>query len=245
MKHHTISLIALLLLFACNQPKKPDGLTINGHFSNASGKKIYLAELQPDGITNLDSITLDTKGTFQFARKPAEPGFYLVKTQSGENILLLLNPTETVTLQADFAKNPFDYEVSGSQGSTLLKDFYTQTFTRLSKADSLANILRKMQGSPEFYQMSVQFDPLFLRIIHDQKSFEKSFIEQHDTSLASIIVLNYKFGVLPILSIEEDLGVYLRLDSTLLKKYPQNKHVLALHQAIVDYQNARKQTPGN
>jgi hypothetical protein len=44
--------------------------------------------------------------------------------------------------------------------------------------------------------------------------------------------------VLPVLKEEDDFDMYKRLDSTLSKVYPANKHVLALHKRIIEYQQS-------
>lgn len=223
-----------LLIISCSQKPVQEGITINGQFLNAAGKKLYFSELEVDGIKKLDSLNLTESGTFKFSYKPADAGYYLLKTSSGENVLLLMEKNDTVHVSADLKDPAFDYSVSGSAGSALLKDFYTKTFINLSKADSLANILRKLQGTPELYKQSVAFDTLFMKIIDDQRNYEKSFILRNDKSLASLIVLNYKFGVLPVLTEDKDFDLYVKLDSTLSKVYPSNKHVLFLHQRVIE-----------
>jgi hypothetical protein len=227
-----------IFMVSCAEEQKQEGITISGNFLNAKGKQIYFAELETDGIKNLDSLVVDEKGTFNFQHKPLDAGFYLVKTNSGENVLLMLEKNETVDLSADLGATPFDYQITGSPGSILLKEFYTQTFEKLSKADSLAAILRNLQGTPEFYELSVKLDPLFIQIVEEQQALERSFIAKHDTSLASLIVLNYKFGMLPVLTIDKDFDLYKHLDSTLSKSYPSNKHVVNHHNKVIEYQQS-------
>ena len=230
----------IVIFFSCSRPLKPVGITVSGHFQNASGKKIYFSELEVDGIKNLDSTVLDDKGVFQFYHKPVDAGFYLIKSSSGENILLLMEKEESANVSADFKKAPFNYEVTGSSGSTCLKNFYSQTFINLSKADSLASILRKLKDTPDLYPKSVAFEPLFQNIIEDQKNLEKLFIRNNIKSLSSLIALNYKFGILPVLQEDEDFDLYLKLDSTLSKIYPSNKHVLFLHQRVAEHQRQQE-----
>jgi len=232
----SIYLGILFLVVACSQLRKPEGIDIEGEFQNASGKKLYFSELEVDGIINLDSIILDDKGKFKFRYKPSDAGFYLLKSVTGEKILLLLEKDESVKVFSNFDKVPFSYEVSGSPGSLLLKEYFFQTSVNLCKADSLTSILIKLKGTPEFFQRSIAFDTLFNKIINDQKTVEKTFISKNKNSLASLIVLNYTFGMLPVLKEDEDFNLYLLLDSTLTKSYPFNKHVLFLHKRVAEHQ---------
>ena len=241
MRSITVSLIFLaLILVSCSDPAKKQGIIIDGKFQNASGIKVIFAELDVDSIHNLDSITLDETGLFRFRFNPSETGFYIVRSSSGEYILLLLEKEEIVNVFADLKKQPFTYEVDGSPGSALLKEFYDHTLINLITADSLRSVLMENRESPNFYTLSLSFDSLFQKLIDHQKSIEKTFIQQNPNSLASLIVLNYKFGMTPVLNAEEDLPVFLELDSTLSIRYPGNKHVAFHHQRIVEYKRQEK-----
>jgi hypothetical protein len=238
-----ILLSIVIISISCTRQVKQDQPAISGQFLNASGKTITLNELTPDSVRKLDSVILDQTGKFRFAFTPQTAGFYLVKANTGENILLLAEKDEKITVSTDFKKEPFDYQVTGSPGSLLLKDFYTKTFVNLSKADSVAAILRKMQGSPDFYKQSVILEPVFMKIINDQKELERSFIRSNMKSLASLIILNYKFGMMPVLTIGDDFDLYAKLDSSLSIAYPSNKHVNLLHNIVVQYKEEQQQ-PG-
>jgi hypothetical protein len=237
MTSKRVLFIAIIGIFiSCNRQSKPEGISVTGHFLNASGKKIYFSELDFDAINNLDSTILDEKGAFRFNRKTTNAGFYLLAASTGENVLLLMEKEELAVVEADFKKVPFDYDVSGSPGSTLLKNFYSETFPQLSKADSLASNLKQLKNTPEFYPKSVEYEPLFQKIMDDQKKLEKGFIQNNNKSMASLIVLNYKFGMMPVLQEDQDFYLYLMLDSTLSVVYPSNKHVLFLHQKVIEHQ---------
>ena len=154
-------LLLSLMTFSCTEPAKKEGIVINGKFQNASGIKVMFRELDVDSIHNLDSITLDEKGLFRFKINPSDAGFYIVKTSTGEYILLLLEKDEEVNLFADMKALPFNYQVNGSPGSVLLKAFYESALINLSKADSLRSVLMDNRESPSFYKLSLSFDSLF------------------------------------------------------------------------------------
>jgi hypothetical protein len=234
----------IVILFSCSTQVNPNGIIINGQFQNGATRKIYFSELIVNGINNLDSAILDETGLFRFRFNPSETGFYVVKSSNGDYILLLLEKNESVNIFADLKKQPFTYQVDGSPGSALLKEFYDHTLVTLVAADSLRSVLMENRESPNFYKLSLSFDSLFQKLIDHQKIIEKTFIRQNPNSLASLIVLNYKFGMTPVLNAEEDFPVFLELDSTLSIRYPSNKHVAFHHQRVVEYkrQEMEKQT---
>lgn len=198
-------------------------------------------ELDVDSIHNLDSITLDEKGLFRFRFNPSDAGLYILNSSSGEYILLLLENEENVNVFADLKNQPFGYSINGSPGSGLLKEFYDLTLPNLVKADSLRAVLMENRESPLFYQLSLSFDSLFQKLIDDQKTIEKKFIQQNLNSLASLIVLNYKFGMMPVLKADDDFPIYKKLDSTLSLKYPANKHVSFHHQRVIEHQRQERE----
>ena len=97
------------------------------------------------------------------------------------------------------------------------------------------------RDSPDFYQISLRFDTLFQSLIEDQKKIEITFIKKNPVSLASLIVLNYKFGMVPVLNMDADLHIYKKLDSTLSLKYPSNKLVLFHHSRVTEYQRQERE----
>jgi hypothetical protein len=229
-------LLLCLIIVSCSGSKKEEGSVVNGKFQNATGVVIILRELDVDYIHDMDSVTLDEQGLFRFRINQPDAAFYILKSSSGEYILLLLEKEEEVNVLADLKKQPFDFKVIGSPGSILLKDFYDRTYINLAKVDSLRSVLMDNRDSPTFYQLSLSFDSLFLKLTGDQKNIEKTFILQNPNSLASLIVLNYKFGMKPVLTIEEDFPIFQMLDSTLQMKYPANKHVAFHHKRVVEHQ---------
>jgi hypothetical protein len=237
MKANRIIILLLsLIIFSCAEQAKKGEIMVDGKFQNAQGIKVMFGELDVDSLHNLDSIVLDETGLFRFRFNPPETGFYIIKSSSGEYILLLSERNEVVNIFADLKKRPFNYQVGGSPGSTLLKEFYDHTLINLVTADSLRSALMENRESPDFYQLSLSFDSLFQKLIDQQKIIEKTFIQQNPNSLASLIVLNYKFGMTPVLDPEEDFQVFLKLDSTLSTRYPSNKHVVFHHQRVVEHE---------
>jgi hypothetical protein len=55
------------------------------------------------------------------------------------------------------------------------------------------------------------------------------FINKYSSSLASLIVLNRKFGPNAVFKEDIDLGYFLKIDSGLMKTYPGNKHAIDHH----------------
>jgi hypothetical protein len=242
MRFIKILFLSLIIFFlSCSESKNRNGIVISGTIRNASGEKVVLRELDVDSFYDLDSATLDDIGFFRFICDPSDAGFYILRFVSGEYILLLVEKGDEVYVEADLGKQPFNYTVTGNPGSVILREFYTQTSRNLKKADSLRSVLMENRESPDFYRLSLSFDSIFLKIIEDQKILERTFIKQNPGSLTSLIVLNYKFGLTPVMKMEDDFSVFLDIDSALSIHYPDNKHVIFHHQRVIDYQRQEKE----
>jgi hypothetical protein len=102
--------------------------------------------------------------------------------------------------------------------------------------DSLDMLLAERQDSSDYYNLTQKLDTSFREIWENQRALETTFINNHSGSLASLVVLNYAFGMSPVLNMDEDFRYYQALDSTLSISFPGNKHVLFHHQRVMESQ---------
>jgi hypothetical protein len=229
--------IIIFFIMSCSgNMKKESSFTISGQIKYTTGMKAYLQELDLQDIKTLDSVVIGPQGKFSFTYSPADQGFYLLKLQNGRLITLLLNKGENVTIKGDLKSFPRNFEVSGSRESMLLEQFYDHTTMNKEKGDSLMDVLHTHQYASDYYKITISFDTLFQGIWQDQRKFEKNFIDKNIRSLASLLVLNYTFGPRPVLSKDEDFAYYLKVDSSMMKSFPTNKHVIYHHKRITEYQ---------
>jgi hypothetical protein len=225
------SILIILLLNACSPGHQNDTFTISGNIPALSGHKILLKEMDPKEILNLDSITVDPSGNFTLNEKVKEAGFYLLQFGAGKELVLSMEPGEKLVLSGNPGNIPESIQLSGSEGTRLLKEFYTLANRNKLKVDSLKTILRNAEGSPDFYKLSISADSAFQKINEAQKAIEKEFIDKHKEILASLIVLNFSLGSSPVLTMDEDLDYYQKL-TALSVKYANNKHVIYHRQRI-------------
>ena len=122
MKRSNLALLALTLLTVACQPKV-DRFTLNGHIAEAGGKTLYLDHMGLNKVEVLDSVKLDSEGSFSFS--PAAPtdcfDFYRLRIDN-KVINLTVDSTETVTVTASLPVMQIAYMVEGSENSARLKD---------------------------------------------------------------------------------------------------------------------------
>jgi hypothetical protein len=155
--------------------------------------------------------------------------------------VLMLNPGDKIDLSGSARDFPDNVVVKGPKEAMLLNDFFRHTRANERQVDSLEMLLAERQDSSDYYQLTQKLDTPFRQIWDRQRSYEMTFIDNNSGSLASLVVLNYAFGMSPVLSPEEDFAWYRKLDSALFVKFPENKHVKFHHQRV---ENDRKEAIG-
>ena len=98
---------------------------------------------------------------------------------------------------------------------------------RRAKAEGL--IAGFGQGEEGFYELTVMVDSLFNQIWERQRRYQKAFIREHAGDFSTLLVVNYHFGVRPVLSPKTDAEDYMRVDSGLMSNYPGNLHTIFFH----------------
>ncbi|MEI7983683.1 MAG: DUF4369 domain-containing protein [Bacteroidota bacterium] len=241
VRDKTILLLFFLILSSCGRLQQKQAI-VYGQLKEGKGEKIVLTELETKTIRKVDSVTLDTDGSFRFTVNLPETGFYMVHAPSGKVIVMLLNPGDTVNLSGMFPEFPDQVVLQGTGETGLLDEFFRFTRRNENAVDSLELLLAENQDSSGYFGLTQRVDTAFKNIWDRQRAYELEFIGKHPSSLVSLIVLNYAFGLNGILSPETDFACFERLDSSLTKSYPENKHVKYHHQRLMEYQRKHGRT---
>lgn len=228
-----------LILLGCNRQHE-DIAVVEGQFQNCCGETITLLELNTKSIEKLDSMVLDDSGRFRFSVKTEEPGFCMLQSKHGKVMVLYVEGGNTITLSGDFVSFPDRIRLKGPADAEALEEFFIFTRKNERKVDSLEMLLVEKQDSAGYYKLTLRVDTAFREIWDSQRDYGKAFIDRNSGSLVSLIVLNYSFGLSPVLSPEEDPAWYLKLDSSLMERYPENKHVQYHHQRMLEFQREQE-----
>lgn len=228
-----ISATVVLALSACeNNPK----FTIEGNISGASGKTLYLESTDIGGIEDIDSVKLSGDGSFQFKQKGAlAPDFYSLRVED-KLINLSIDSTETVTVKADFTKLPMEYEVSGSENCSKIKE--------LSKLQlDLESNVQKIAGSKTLAPGEIQ-DSVQHMIDAYKYKVKRQYIFQNPASAYSYFALFQKINnylIFNPLTNREDIKCFAAVATSWDMKYPHSDRSINLHNiAIRGMKNTRR-----
>jgi hypothetical protein len=231
-----LSLFCLMALLAsCGSRDIKDETVIRGKLAGGSGGKLLLLELDPAGTRAVDSAALSKDGSFSFKFKPQEPGFYLLRESGGRQAVIVAGKGEEITVEGDYRCLPRGLHVAGTEDAVLLNSFYEYSSHNQAAADSLQKLLADRRDDPGFADLAIRTDSLFKRIWDDQKAYEINFLNKHSSSFSSLLILNFSFGVRPVVSLEDDFPYYVKVDSALSRAYPANKQVLINRKRIEEF----------
>lgn len=236
MKFKIIYLIVILFAFSCGK----NDYKLSGIITNYSGKYIYLEELTSDSILPVDSVKLDQKGTFDFAKSLPSTKFFILKTENNQFVTLIIHPGEEITVSA----NAVDYEktmtVDGSDDSKLANELNKQLITTLDKLNQLRV---KFQKNPKMVD-SIASE--YADLLSKQKKYSIGFIENHSTSLACLLALNHQLGDgFYIFNPSEDMKYFEMVEKSLKEKYPKLSQVRMLTNYISETKKQLKQKDDN
>ena len=118
MKKYVVLALAVLGMASCSEKK----FHVEGSITNAKDSVLYLENISLMGPQVIDSVRLDADGKFSLAGEGQQaPEFYRLRI-SDQIISLSIDSTETVTVHAAYPQMASQYEVSGSDNCSKIKE---------------------------------------------------------------------------------------------------------------------------
>jgi thiol-disulfide isomerase/thioredoxin len=229
-----LSSFFIFLISSCSQNNSNGIKTkITGKFPAFKGKTVTLSEIEINKATGIDTAKISDDGSFSFRFRRPGPGFYLVKVDNKNYVTLILDQENRVMISSDLPNLRKDYEVEGSPDSQIYRDYEMFLEANRLKVDSLTRSYNDYQRSAGFQSKKLELDKSYQEIFNFQKQYSIHFLETHCGSLASLLVINRRFGERRILTEKDDFKYFTLIDSCLSIKYPDNKQ-LAEHKKVIE-----------
>ncbi|NQV02541.1 MAG: DUF4369 domain-containing protein [Bacteroidia bacterium] len=223
----TIVIVAMMVFLSCNSSTKRKEIHVLGKVQQA--ETVLLLEQQTVELLPVDSARVKDEEAFYFILHSHETGIYALRFNPGKQVVFIASPGDTITITGELDHFPGSIQVMGNEESILLQTFYSYSNENHRKIDALQSIVEQHQNDPDFYQLTLHLDSAFTEIWEEQRTYEKAFIRDHPGTLTALMVVNYHFGVRPVLSPDIDLADYILVDSGLIATYPDNKHTQFFH----------------
>ena len=120
------TLLATVLLAACNSNEQGKAFTVKGNIANGGDKEISVYRIAEGGAKEIEKKRLDKAGNYEFrVPSPEHFDFYILNVQDGGTIVFIADSTETITINSDIASLAADYTVDGNSENQRIKEIVT------------------------------------------------------------------------------------------------------------------------
>jgi thiol-disulfide isomerase/thioredoxin len=230
-----ISLIASIFffsLFGCGQ--QSNMATINGKIDNCPQCNVVLREANGHSFVLVDSVQTNKQGEFRFEVELSSPKFLIVHVLSEkEPLMLLVEPKEEISISIGQKNRGRNYFVTGSRGSTIVKDLNSKMNLVLETIDTLSLAFRKNVNNEKFDSIKISIDNQYNKLIAEHRSYSTRFVKENRYSLAAILALNQQYNQNEkVFNRRDDFLLYQMVDSSLYAIYPNNKLVKNFHKNV-------------
>ncbi|MGX8713254.1 MAG: DUF4369 domain-containing protein [bacterium] len=234
MKTRTVIIACLLLLAASGCTR--DGFTIKGTLEGGAGQTLWLEELSPEGPIFIDSIPLDSDGSFKYNYNPPYRSLFNLHTSLDNYIIILPDKGEILEVTGEWENLSASYTIKGSPESNLL--WQLQQYT-----NDGSKILRTLVGAVNHYQSlleageidqaamdarKAETDSLYQEAAMEQYEYVCRFIEENKGSLSTLIALYKPFNNRLLIDPRSPVSIdyYDTVLNGLERTLPDNPHTL-------------------
>ena len=224
-----LAAVAVLGMASCNEKK----FHVNGTIGNAADSTLYFENMSLNGPVVVDSVKLSADGTFAFDDKaPTAPEFYRLRI-AGQIINIAIDSTETVNIKAEYPGMASQYEVSGSEDCSRIKEL---TLMQMGLQTQLNAIAQNPQLNAAAVNDSV------MRVIEAYKTRVKTeyiFKEPMKASSYFALFQTLNAGGQPVLifnprSSEQDVKVFAAVATSWDTFYPNEERGENLHNIAIE-----------
>lgn len=209
---------AILTLLGC-QAENTNQFVVQGKILHANGKKIMLAKL-PFGATHreiIDSIQLDTTGTFTLSSPTQTEGFYQLLLEKGPGIIII-NDTKAISIYAD-ADSIQNCSIEGSSASRSIMTMYNGLLPLMENISVQKQNVKQLSSN---LIASSKNDSLlfaaYLQLENAKKTVEK-FLTQQIIGQSNANAAFYSLG---ISQSQIPQATWIALFNQTIKKFPQH-----------------------
>lgn len=196
------------------------GKIINNSFTEV---KLFRFENQP---VEVSKSSINSVGEFSLIAKIPNPDFYKLQFSKEKFIMMILKPGEKINITTDVNDFMGALSISGSEETGQVMANQRMIDDTKRTLDSISNLSYQNMFQPKSDSLIKMYTQLYEGTEKNLKTKLTQFVLNNKTSLA-ILFLPESFPV------DDNLETYLKADSVLYAKYPENVYVKNLHTTII------------
>ncbi len=223
-----------MMLAACGGKLGDNEFLVKGTIDNSAGKTLFLSEFTENGPVTVDSVVINENGEFKLTGRTSYPKFYMLRIAPNEYFTLLIDSANVLTVEADANDFVKTQKVTGSDDMELVNQLNDRLAVTHAKIDSIGQIYQLNEGEAGFDSIKASIDAEFEKIVNEQRTYSKKFVEENVGSVVSMLALSQQLAPrVSVFSIPDDFAYFEKVDSALFRLYPKSKDVLKLHDFII------------
>lgn len=229
----TLSALAVSLMMlgavSCSNKK----FEVSGNITDAKDSLLYFENMSLNGAVVVDSTKLDADGNFSFAvDAPSVPEFYRLRI-AGQIINVAADSTEHVTIKAAYPTMASQYEVSGSNECSKIKEL---AIGQMALQASINNIVRNTNLNDDVMRDSIRVIlAQYKEGVKNNYIFKEPMKAYAYFALFQTIALGYEnVLVFNPRSNEDDVKVFAAVATSWDTYYPKAERGLNLHNIAIE-----------
>lgn len=229
----TLSALAVSLMMlgavSCSNKK----FEVSGNITDAKDSLLYFENMSLNGAVVVDSTKLDADGNFSFAvDAPSAPEFYRLRI-AGQIINVAADSTEHVTIKATYPTMASQYEVSGSDECSKIKEL---AIGQMALQASINNIVRNTNLNDDVMRDSIRVIlAQYKEGVKNNYIFKEPMKAYAYFALFQTIALGYEnVLVFNPRSNEDDVKVFAAVATSWDTYYPKAERGLNLHNIAIE-----------
>ncbi len=229
----TLSALAVSLMMlgavSCSNKK----FEVSGNITDAKDSLLYFENMSLNGPVVVDSTKLDADGNFSFAvDAPSAPEFYRLRI-AGQIINVAADSTEHVTIKAAYPTMASQYEVSGSDECSKIKEL---AIGQMALQTSINNIVRNTNLNDDVMRDSIRVIlAQYKEGVKNNYIFKEPMKAYAYFALFQTIALGYEnVLVFNPRSNEDDVKVFAAVATSWDTYYPKAERGLNLHNIAIE-----------
>ena len=229
----TLSALAVSLMMlgavSCSNKK----FEVSGNITDAKDSLLYFENMSLNGAVVVDSTKLDADGNFSFAvDAPSAPEFYRLRI-AGQIINVAADSTEDVTIKAAYPTMASQYEVSGSDECSKIKEL---AIGQMALQASINNIVRNTNLNDDVMRDSIRVIlAQYKEGVKNNYIFKEPMKAYAYFALFQTIALGYEnVLVFNPRSNEDDVKVFAAVATSWDTYYPKAERGLNLHNIAIE-----------
>lgn len=229
----TLSALAVSLMMlgavSCSNKK----FEVSGNITDAKDSLLYFENMSLNGPVVVDSTKLDADGNFSFAvDAPSAPEFYRLRI-AGQIINVAADSTEHVTIKAAYPTMASQYEVSGSDECSKIKEL---AIGQMALQASINNIVRNTNLNDDVMRDSIRVIlAQYKEGVKNNYIFKEPMKAYAYFALFQTIALGYEnVLVFNPRSNEDDVKVFAAVATSWDTYYPKAERGLNLHNIAIE-----------